>query len=64
MLSGEILPTALRPGQDDYGPDYKRWMDAHKTLNDCKKVRDSAIAQEVGNGMWVRKPGRYHISRF
>jgi hypothetical protein len=24
--------------QDDYGPEYKRLMDAHRTLNDCKKA--------------------------
>ena len=24
--------------QDDYGPEHKSLMDAHKTLNDCKKA--------------------------
>eukprot|EP00913_Durusdinium_trenchii_P025868 g24275.t1 len=32
------LPDAPLSLEDDYGPDYKRWMDAHKTLNDCKKA--------------------------
>jgi len=24
--------------EDDYGPEYKKWMEAHRTLNDCKKA--------------------------
>ncbi|CAJ1332270.1 unnamed protein product [Effrenium voratum] len=32
------LPDAPLSLEDDYGPEYKRLMDAHKTLNDCKKA--------------------------
>ena len=33
------LPDAPLSLEDDYGPEYKRLMDAHKTLNDCKKAK-------------------------
>lgn len=32
------LPDAPLSLEDDYGPEYKRLMDAHRTLNDCKKA--------------------------
>eukprot|EP00438_Fugacium_kawagutii_P024147 Skav213832 [mRNA] locus=scaffold315:9522:22808:+ [translate_table: standard] len=32
------LPDAPLSLEDDYGPEYKMWMDAHRTLNDCKKA--------------------------
>ena len=40
--------------QDDYGPEYKRLMDAHRTLNDCKKaVVKLGFAFERINHHWV-----------